>query len=289
MFAGLGLAALLVQRSGGQTQTVPKMNDQDIRRLLSIARDAKNELLARIRALEEVARAADKNAVAPLQDLWKRARPAPQPNLVNWDPVAADRVVDQYIVLALYRAGDPSRLPEIAVLVSQAGRLLDGPNDELRNAAKVIRAIGRPELVYQLITVASGNKPEACANAVRTLQLLSLPSPASGGPVNQFPELQEPLNFTIHRLSEEIQTMVRLSKGRLEMSSGVRDFIVAKDFDRGEVKRENMSLAKILTEFLDLLDLTYAVTLHGVVLLTFVEAGPRWQQWWREHGSTLKF
>ena len=66
---------------------------------------------------------------------------APPYKPVNWDPVAAERVVDLYVILALYRSGDASLLPEIATLVAQAGRILTGPDDELRNAAKVIHAV----------------------------------------------------------------------------------------------------------------------------------------------------
>jgi len=191
------------------------MSDSEITRLQSFARDSRNDLPARIRAIEDLSRLAGRDAVAPLDELWRRPRPAPNPTLVNWDPVAAERVVDLYIILALYKSGDPSRLAEIAPRVGQAGRILQGPDDELRNAAKVVRAIGRPEVIQQLIALAQKNNPKATANAVRTLQLLNLPSPPTGGPVNAFPELNSPVSFTIHRLGEELETIARLSAGRM--------------------------------------------------------------------------
>jgi hypothetical protein len=207
---------------------------------------------------------------------------------VNWDPVAVERVVDLYVILALYKSGDASRLPEISTHIAQAGRKLQGPEDELRNAAKVIRAIGQPEVIHQVITLANGTNAQATTNAIRTLQLLNLPSPASGGPVGAFPELNEPVSFTIHRLREEIETMARLSKGRIRISKGVQEHIAAHDYDRGEVKRENTKLAAIITEFLDLLNLTYSVNSDGVLISTFAEAAPRWQKWWMENAAHLR-
>ena len=264
------------------------MNDQDIRRLQSIAGQPKSELHARIRALEDLARAGGKDLLPYLQELWRRPRPAPSKPLKNWDPIAAERVVDLYIILALYKSGDASLLPEIATRVGQAGRILQGSDDELRNAAKVIGAIGRPEVVHQVIALAGGNSPEAVANAIRTLQLLNLPSPASGGPVSAFPELNSAVSFTIHRFREEIESIVRLSKGLITISNGVRERIAAKDYDRGEVKRQDTNLAGVLTQDLDMLDLTYSVTDRGVVIITFADATPRWQRWWKDHASHLR-
>ncbi len=264
------------------------MNDQNIRRLLSLAQDPKNELPDRIRGLEDLARAGSKELVPRLLELWRRPRPAAPPyKPVNWDPVAAERVVDLYVILALYRSGDASLLPEIATLVAQAGRILTGPDDELRNAAKVIHAVSRPDVVFQLITLAAGSKPEEVANAVRTLQLLNLPAPASGGPVTAFADLAAPVSFTIRRLREEMEAIARLSNGRVTLSDGVREYIAARDYSRGEVKREER-IADILTKELDLLDLTYEVTSRGVVIVTFREAGMRWQSWWREYGNKLR-
>ena len=53
------------------------------------------------------------------------------------------------------------------------------------------------------------------------------------------------------------------------------------------MKREER-IADILTKELDLLDLTYEVTSRGVVIVTFREAGMRWQSWWREYGNKLR-
>ena len=263
------------------------MNQQDIQRFESTARESKNELQARIRALEELARRGNKELVPHLLELWRRPRPTRLANPVNWDPEAAERVVDLYVILALDKSGDRSLLPQIAKHVGQAGRILQGPDDELTNAAKVIRAIGQSDLVYQLITLAASDKQNATANAVRTLQLLSLPAPASGGAVSGFPELTAPVNFTINRLRQEIETIARLSNGRVALSIGVQEQIAAHDYDRGSVKRSG-SLAEILTDQLDLLDLTYAVSSQGVMIVTFREAGARWQSWWAEHARSFR-
>jgi hypothetical protein len=109
----------------------------------------------------------------PLREIWNRRRPAARLRPINWDPEGAERVVDLYIILALHNSGDDSFLPRISDRVAQAEGVLKGPDNELLNAARVIREIGRLEPIQDLVALAA--KPEAAPNAVRTLQLLDLP------------------------------------------------------------------------------------------------------------------
>ncbi len=263
------------------------MNGEDISLLLFTVREPKHELPARIQALEQLARLERKDLLSRLRELWQRRKPSTFRSPINWDSDAAERVVDLYVILAVYKSGDASLLPEIGARVAKAGNVLKGPDDERRNAAKVIRAIGRPEPIQQLITLSGGQFPETVANAVRTLQMLDLPAPASGGLVGQFPELVSPVSFTIHSLREEIETIAALSSDRIILSREVQRRIASKDYDRGEVKRQDTSLAEILTQEIDMLDLTYAVTGRGVAIYTFEEAGQRWRQWWLDNSSRL--
>ncbi len=265
------------------------MNEQDIRRLQSIAREPKNELSARIRALEEMARAGSKELVPALLELWRRPRSTTPYRPVNWDPDAAERVVDLYIILALCKSGDFSLIPQISVRVAEAGNFLQGPDSERQNAAKVIRAVGRLEPIEELVALAGGAVPKSVANAVRTLQCLDLPTPPSGGSVSAFPELAVPATFTIHRLKEELETIASLSHGRLVLSEGTKEWISPPDYERGEVRREHTSLAEILMQEIDMLDLTYVVTQRGVVIATFKEAGARWQQQWPSYAKDLVY
>lgn len=254
------------------------MNEKDIGRWLAAAGDSTAPLLTRIKALEELAKLADDGLRAPLQELWKRRRPVVANKPLDYDLDGVERVVDQYIILAAYKSGDPSLFPELPKLVAQAGRILDGPEHELTNAAKVVRAIGRSEPVQALATLAStGANPQAMSNAVRVLQMIGMPNPPTGGPVT-IPELNKPVTFTIKTLREEVEKFEALSEGKIVLSPGTTKFIARKDFERGEVQRENRTLASVLVDELDMLDLAYAVTPNGVVICTFEEAAVRWRQ-----------
>jgi hypothetical protein len=257
--------------------------------LLFTARESKHSLLDRVRALEALAHHPRPGLAPQLRDIWNRRRRPVGPAPINYDPEAAERVVDLYVIYALYRCGDDSLLPQIAVRVTQGTKVLTGPEDERVNAAKVIRAIGRPDVVEQVVRVTVSPFPNACANAVRTLQLLQIPSPPTGGPVTGFAELAAPVDFTIHRLSEELKTIADLSGGRISLSPGVTQFMAAHDYDRGEVHRKGTSLAEILTDFSDTLDVAYAVTPDRVVICTFQEAGERWRRMWPDYSRRLQY
>jgi hypothetical protein len=283
MLGGLGSARCLPRKQGSE------MNTQDVDLLLLEARNASQELPPRIRALEALAHMERPGLVPKLHELWDRPRSVDGPKPFDWDPDGAERVVDLYIILALAKSGEFSLLPQIAVRVSQGGDILRGPENEQRNAAKVVRAVGRLEPIEQLVALAGSGPPQAVTNAVRTLQFLGLPNPPTGGPVSAFPDLDAPLNFTIHRLKEELETIARLSNGRIVLSDGVKEWASHNDYERGEVRREATGLVEILTQQIDTLDLAYAVTQRGVVICTFKEAGARWRQKWPDYSRSLVY
>lgn len=262
------------------------MNVKDIDRWFATAADSDAELVRRIEALEGLARIGGEELQPRLRELWRRRKPVSAEE-IDWDPAAAERVVDQYIVLAAYKCGDASLLPELSRLVGEAEQVLEGPLGELESAAKVTRAIGRPEPVRSLTELATASDPQAGANAVRVLQLIGMPEPATGGPVS-FPELDKPVSFTIRNLREEIERIESLSEGKVALTAGVKAFLAEKSYDRGEVQREDRTLASVLSDDLDMLDFAYAVTSRGVVICTFEEAGARWRQWWAEHAAQLE-
>ncbi|MFN0103159.1 MAG: hypothetical protein ACKV2U_13850 [Bryobacteraceae bacterium] len=254
------------------------MNQKDLARWLSTAADSTAQLLLRINALEELAKLTDTGLRAPLNGLFKRIRPHVSDKPMDYDPDGAERVVDQYIILAAYKSGDVSLLPELPKLIAQAGDVLEGPENELTNAAKVLRGIGRSEPVQSVAALtSSGAHPHATSNAVRVLQMIGMPNPPTGGSV-AVPELDKPVDFTIKTLRQEVEKIAELSEGKIVLSPGAKEFIAKRDFQRGEVNRENRTLASVLTEDLDMLDLTYAVTPSGVVICTFEEAAARWRQ-----------
>ncbi|MEO8129474.1 MAG: hypothetical protein ABJF23_26100 [Bryobacteraceae bacterium] len=249
---------------------------EDTNRLLLVARDPAADLRARINALGELGASKNKALVPYLHDLWNRRRPA-EPKAINWDQAAAERDVDLHLILALFQLGDFGLVSQIPALVARSGDVLKGPDSEPYNAAYVLREIHMLSPVAQVVQLSAN--PNLARNAVRTLQLLNLPSPPTGGPLAAFPQLDEHVTFSISRLAEELKTIAALGKGLIVLSPGVQ---TVADYDRGEVSRMDTPLSSVITEDLDALGLAYSVTRQGVVICTFVEAGQRWQQQWPE-------
>jgi hypothetical protein len=260
------------------------MTAENTDRLLMLARDPGKDLRARLDALKALGETRDKALAPRLRELWNRRRPT-EPKAINWDPEAAERVVDLHLILALVQLGDGSLVSQIANLVAKSGEVLEGPNNEPVNAAHVLRGIGALSPVQQVVQLA--DNPALAPNVVRTLQLLNLPAPPTGGPVTAFPQLGETVNFVISRFSEELNAISQLGKGLVVLSPGVQSLAKTGDYDRGPVVRSGTTLAVIITQELDALGVTYAVTRQGVVICTFAEAGKRWQQQWPELAQRL--
>ncbi len=255
------------------------MSPDHINGQLAVVRDPEAELRARIDALRELSASGDR-AVAPrLREIWHRQRSSAEPESENWDPAAAERVVDLQLILALYKLGDRSLLPQIASLVARAKPLLPGPYNEFKNAAEVIREVHDLTVLQQVVQLGT-------ESAVRTLQMVRVPGAPTGGPLEAFPQLAQPVKFTIHRLSEELRSIAQHSNGVIVLSPGVEEFLQTGDYERGDVQRDE-SLAVILTQELDLLGFAYTVTRNGVVICTFAEAARRWQETWLEYSRRL--
>lgn len=265
------------------------MTEPRKQQLYAIAADPTALIGERIAAVKEIA--ADRNPadVSGLTRLLSSHAPALREDVKGWDPRGAERLLDLHIIEALSRLGDHAQLYRLGDLVAQAGRILQGPDDELVNAAAVIRSIGRIEPLRQVVNLTSHSDPAAVENAVRVLELLDLPFKGSGEPVDGMPELSAKVTFEIHRLQEELGTIAQVSDGRILLSHGVRDFIQKHDYERGDVSREDVTLAAILTEELQSLGFTYYVEDQRVVICTYEEAGRRWRSLWSRYGERLAF
>lgn len=272
------------QQSTGQQS----MNDESRLQLLRSVSNSRVELAVRLRSLRDLAADPGPSTSIDLKKVLYRSRPGEEP-IKGWDPAGAERVVDLQLVAVLHQLGDDSELGRIGMLVQQAGNVLQGPENELENAAQVVRAIGKLEVVGELVNLAQSSKPKGVANAVRALQLLRLPSPPSDGEVAGLPALASPVTFTIHSLSEELNTIVNLSNGRVILSPGASIQVTTRDYDRGEVKRERRSIADIISHDMDMLDLTYVVTSRGVLICTFYEAAERWAERWPSYRTQLEW
>ena len=251
--------------------------------------DSSQGLQRRLTVLEELSTEHDLGVVSGLHSLLKRSRAGGGMAAVNWDPVAAERLVDLHIIRVLHLLGDDSELSRIPKLVSQAGRVLVGPEDELSNASRVILAIGHTEVIGQLAEMATSNDRKVVANVVTVLDRLCLPQPPVGGPIPRVPVLRQAVSFEVRTLKQEMETLALLSKGSIRLSSGVRDFLDTGDYDRGVVRRSGVTLAAVVEQDLSILGFEYFADGPTVVVCTFAEAGQRWQDWWHRYGGVLQF
>lgn len=265
------------------------MNARNQQQLLQTAGDPTKELPDRLNSLRQLDLSQNPPLVASLKRLLGRPRPPLEQRPENWDPQAAERVVDLHIVEALHKLGDDSELNRIAPLVKQAGDILQGPDNELFNAASVIQSIGRTEPIAALIGLTSDKDARVVRNAVRTLDQLKLPEPPVGQSIVWGPHLYEKITFTIHTLKEELEALVDLGRGAIALSPGVKEFLVRNDYDRGSVTRENVLLSEIIERDLSILEFDYFVEGDHVTICTYGEAGARWQNWWKRYGPELDF
>lgn len=256
--------------------------------LLQLASNPKQELTVRLRALDELGTSADPALVPQLKALLNRPRP-PHEDIENWDPVAAERVVDFHVLQALHRLGDDSEIRRLAELVRQAGTTLQGPYDERQQAVAALLAIARVEPVGEVVRVSSDPAPLAVRNSVQVLERLSLPEAPTGQEIAHIQSLARVPAFTITRLKEEMDAIVNLSGHTVELSSGARAFVEQNDYSRGKVERRDMSLADIVQRDVRLLGFSYFVQTNQVIICTIPEAAARWQSWWQNYGRRLEF
>ncbi len=265
------------------------MNSQATTDLLEIVGNPHNSLSNRLRTLQDLGASNDKTLIASLKSLLRRPRPETQQKHENWDPEAAERMVDLYIVAALHKLGDDTELKQIPITVAQAGQVLQDPKDELSTAAAVILEVGRLEPISDLVGMTSGGNPAVIRNAAKTLDQLNLPEAPVGGSVAPAPHMHEKVSFTIRRLKEELQALVQHSDGSIVLSSGVTAFLADHDYERGTVRRQNVSLSDIVEKTIPLLDFDYFLEKGHVVICTYAEAGIRWQNWWNKYGRDLEY
>ena len=287
LLAGVGLVLPLAdckgeRRAGGEDKQMKQTDAQYIQ----LAGNPQTSLPNRIKALKALPAEKDAALVAALKGLLGRQRPAGKPG-VNFDPQGAERVVDLQAIAALHRAADDSEIGRIARLVAQGSRILKGADDEQRNAAAVIREVGRVEPIRDLTKLAAEGDANGATNAVLVLEQLKLPDSASMQPLGGIANLNEPVTFTIRTLKEEMETIARLSKGSVVLSSGVTAAITQKNYDRGEVKREKVKLADVLEKDLPMIGFDYFALEKTVTICTYPEAGQRWQGWWKKYGDLL--
>lgn len=260
-------------------------------KLFETAANTREDLPARLGALDELAAMHDKELVVELKKLLGRPRPESLPTK-NWDPMAAERIVDVNIVRALFLLGDDSQLYRLPLLVRGAGATgsLDGPVDELENATAAILRIGRVELVQGVIALTRDPSPQAIRNAVEVLKGLHLPSPPVDGDLPAaLRRSGKRFTFKTTTLKHALEKIAALSHGSIVLSPGTTSFLGTNDYDQGEVRWDDVGLAEILEEDLAALDFSYYIADRTVVICTLSEAGQRWRNWWATFGTKLVY
>ncbi len=255
---------------------------------LNIVGDSRAMLPDRLQALNHMVTAGGPAVAPDLKNLLDRSRPA-LPSAKNWDPQAGDRVVDLHLVAALYKLGDHSELGRIVQLVRQAGNVLVGSDDELHNAALVLRAIGRKEPLGDLIALTADSNTQAVRNAVRVLEELKLPEQPAGTGAQSMPGASRKLAFTAATLREELQTVASVAHDSVILSPGVEESLWKNNYGRGPVRRDGETLADFLDKDLPFLEFDYFLDGGRAVICTYSEAAVRWQAWWRKHSADLVY
>lgn len=258
-------------------------------RLLQVVADPHGDFAARLQSIQSLTQTPDRSLVPRFRALLDRPRPNSEPSVVNWDAWAAERVIDLHIIASLHALGDDSEIHRLVPLVKQAGKVLVGPYDELRNAATAIIAIGRVDVISWIIDLTADRDPAVVRNAVVLLDRLALPEPPAHQDISGLPRLSEKVTFTITTLKEELEGLATLSHGTVELSPGTKQLIVTSNYDRGVVRRVGTALRDIVVRVVPLLDLDYYVKDGQVVICTHIEAGARWQEWWKAHGGDLMY
>jgi hypothetical protein len=276
------------QPSNENNAKMSPMNDQ-CATAFARCKDPSVSLSERISALEAIASGGDRTLVNPLRELLKRTPPEEPYPIKNRDRRGTERVVDLYIVKALNRLGCASENHRIADLVSHAGAILQEPDEEIRIAAKIVLDIGSTAIVGEIIDSTRGKNAAAVCNAVRALDAMRLPLPATGGATEKIIDPDLLLTFTTHYFKDEIETLARLSKGKVRLTPATNAYITVHNFDRGGVRRVKTSLREIIESDLDLIDLRYFQSDNSVYICTNAEAALRWQQWWEKNKHLLSY
>lgn len=267
------------------TQEV-NMSENQVQELIKIAADAERPLSERLAALREIRNKRRVEAVGALNALF--SRPAAGTSIVaeNFDPIAAERVVDLHIVWTLCTLDACSRLDIIASHVARAGHGLQGPYDEYRNAAKVILGIGRIEPISDLMGLVNASNAAVSENAVRVLELLDLPFRGSGGPT--VPPLSPDMQVSLHfkTLQEQLAQIAAQSGGAVQLSPGIKN---VPDYQRGDVRREDVTIQELVEFDVPELGFTYAVGRNSVTVTTYPEVKHLWNEIWNKYKDHLEF
>jgi hypothetical protein len=262
------------------------MNHEAIIDLGAVASNSSTELSKRIAATAQLGYAVETSATASLKGLLGKKIDA-SGGSVNWDPSAAQRVVELHAIAALHRRGDDSELGRIPPLVSAAGRVLQGPNDERRNAATVIAAVGSVTVIRDLVMALDKLSGRAANNIVEVLDTLFLPE----APVRQSLENFAGAHVEVTGVSASLQDFMNLvisaAKRSVHISQGVEEMIALGSSPMGKTESQKAKMQFLLQSFLPGFGLDYYTVGRRAMICTFAESADRWREWLARYGDRL--
>lgn len=259
--------------------------------LIEKIKDPGQDLFTRITATRNIKDTGNDETLSLLRDILNRSKPESDFIYQNWDPLEAERIVDLYIIEALHRLGDDSELKRIPVLIGKATHIIQGPYGELNSAVTVIRSIGDIGVITMLIDFLSREDAgtEAKTNVVKVLNHLGLPDAPVFGNTALILDSGQKYNYEILMFKEEMETLVTLAGGKIELSAGVKKYLEQNNFKRGPLKIKDLTLAKIMEVFPEIWGFDYYIVDQKIIICTPLETGERWIAWWDTNKTLLVY
>lgn len=254
----------------------------------AVASDPSAQLSRRIAAVAQLGASYDANAVPLLKRLFAR-RTGTAAMAMNWDPAAAERVVQLHAIAALHRLGDDSELARIPTLAAAAGRILQGADDERRNAVAVITAVGSVTVIRDLIAALANLAAPAAANVIEVLDTLRLPEAPVRQSLAKFGGVQLEVTGVTASLGELIGLLLSVGRRSVETSSGVKRMLASGGGQSGKTKLQGAKMPYLLQDLLPDFGLDYYVDGGRAVICTFAEAAELWRNWWSRYGARLSY
>ena len=265
-----------------------RMTKQRIAELGTIASSSSAELSKRIAAVVELGSGGDVSAISLLTAILARNVEVSVPSK-NWDPVAAQRIVELHAIAALHRLGDDSGLSRIPELVGAGGRVLQGPDDERRNATKAITGMGSVSVIRDLIAALQNVNATATANVIEVLDTLHLPEAPVRQDLGKVPAATATVSGVSESLRDLLQLVFSAANGSVRISQGVERMIAAGASTVGRSEHDEAEIAWLLERFFPSIGLDYYVEGEHAVICTFAESAERWRDWWARHGARLDY
>lgn len=252
--------------------------------LEAVASDTSAALNDRIAAIEKLG--SEPANIALLKSLFGRT-PGAAEAATNWDPAAAQRVIELRAAAAMHRLGDDSELYRIPYVVRSAGRTLLEQEDELQHAANAIAAMGSRETIRDLIAAMQPADPPGASNLIETLNRLQLPEPPVRHDLGDVAGARLEVTGLCSSVRDLAGLITATAKRSVRVSPGVDEMIRSDPGRMGRTSLQRAPVSLLLQQLLPSVGLEYYVEGVTAVICTIGECAGRWQNWWAQYGAHL--